>query len=139
MGDTLRTHSGPGTFQAHNLTKRPMALDLTVLAAGASPVEAKPLRDSQRQQRTVTAERGSGTLPQPQLKLPTPTPARSQAPVVLPTRQREESRRGWLVRQGQKEMLPQLGLALLPFPLCPPLSPPTTLRIRSRVSELQVY
>lgn len=39
------------------------ALDLTVLAAGASSVEAKPLRDSQRQQRTAMAERGHVALP----------------------------------------------------------------------------
>lgn len=33
-------------------------MDLTVLAAGPSLAEAKPLRESQKQKRTVMAEKG---------------------------------------------------------------------------------
>ena len=109
-------------------------MDLAVLAAGPSLVEAKPPRDSQRQQRTVMAERGSRALPQPQRKLFHPQGTMCQW--SLPTRQGRRAEGAGVAVAGGDVARTGSG-----SPTPPPSPPPTptTLRLRSRVSELQLY
>lgn len=119
--------------------KESCGLWTSVLAAGPSPAEAKPPRESHRGKEELGGEWGKTencdgrkeVVSRPPAPVEVPPPSVSPMLVVMA----QGSGTG---RAGGDVVLARSGSpALPPTPLCPLL--PATLRVKSRVSELLLY